>query len=144
MSFLLESGARPLSLTIAIAMLIFIIWTLARMLGSQNQSQFRKHEYEFRQYERQNGSASGAAGSESQRASPLELEGFSADRKPHEILGVGENASKEEIQRAFKKLMLRFHPDRVGPPDSREWKDAQAIADAIIQAKDKLLARKTE
>ena len=28
--------------------------------------------------------------------------------------------------------MKRYHPDLVGPPGSREWKDAQKIAEEIL------------
>ncbi len=35
--------------------------------------------------------------------------------------------------------MKRYHPDKIGPAGSREWKDAQRIADAIIKAKEEMI-----
>jgi len=47
-----------------------------------------------------------------------------------EILGVTRHASKEEINQAFKKLMLINHPDKGG---------SKYIADKIIKARQTLL-----
>ena len=39
----------------------------------------------------------------------------------YSILGVGRNASDEEIKKAFRRLALRYHPDRCpGEPESEE------------------------
>lgn len=69
----------------------------------------------------------------------LLLEGIRTDLPPHRLLGVSEKASMDEIQRAYRQLMKRYHPDRVGPPGSREWNDAQKIAQALNRAKDTLI-----
>jgi DnaJ-class molecular chaperone len=37
---------------------------------------------------------------------------------PYEILGVQKNADDEEIKRAYRKLSLRYHPDRNTDPDA--------------------------
>ncbi|RYZ67911.1 MAG: J domain-containing protein [Proteobacteria bacterium] len=74
-------------------------------------------------------------------AKPLQLAGFRTDAPPHEILGVTPHASVAEIQRAYKEMMKRFHPDRVGAPGSQAWQDAQPIAEAINRARDLMLKR---
>ncbi len=51
-------------------------------------------------------------------------------KEARQILGVGENASKEEIMSAFKRLMLKNHPDQGG---------SQYIAEQLIRAKDLLV-----
>jgi hypothetical protein len=85
----------------------------------------------------------GAQGSaqKPKNAKPLLLNGIRLDGAPHEILGVKEKATRAEIQKAYRDLMKRYHPDMVGRPGSREWKDAQRIAEAVGKARDELLKR---
>jgi hypothetical protein len=67
-----------------------------------------------------------------------------ADGPPHEVLGISPRASVEEIQQAYRERMKQYHPDRVGRPGTREWVDAQKIAEAINHAKNELLKRARE
>jgi hypothetical protein len=74
------------------------------------------------------------------KAAPLKLAGISIHGEPHEILGVRHDASEAEIRAAYRDRMKQYHPDRIGRPGSREWQDAQGIAEAINIAKEKMLS----
>jgi DnaJ-domain-containing protein 1 len=71
----------------------------------------------------------------------LLLEGFKLNGQPHEILGVSPQATQKEIQKAYRNLMKRYHPDVVAPAGSARWREAQKIAEAINRAKDAMLGK---
>lgn len=57
---------------------------------------------------------------------------------PHEILGLGLHASEHDIRRAYRKLSLRYHPDKIGPAESpgqfnRIAKAYEALTDPIAK-----------
>jgi hypothetical protein len=80
------------------------------------------------------------AGAKIKRPETPKLSGIRIDGEPHEVLGVQKDASAAQIQAAYRDLMKRYHPDIVGRPGSREWTDAQKIAEAINTARSRMLA----
>lgn len=47
----------------------------------------------------------------------------------YETLGVDQNASQEDIKRAYKKLAMKYHPDRGG--DEKKFKEISAAYDVL-------------
>lgn len=54
-----------------------------------------------------------------------------APEKPYQVLGVGANASREEVERAYRLLASKHHPDKQGG-DSTQMARINAARDAIL------------
>lgn len=52
----------------------------------------------------------------------------------HERLGVGKNATKEELKKAYRALSMKYHPDH--NPENEDWSKLEFIA--IGEAYEKL------
>jgi len=57
---------------------------------------------------------------------------LSGKRDYYEVLGVGREASQDEIKRAFRKLAFQLHPDRNKEPDAEERFKEVSEAYAVI------------
>ena len=64
----------------------------------------------------------------------LQLKKFDATRAYYSTLGVDENASSKEIKRAYKKLALKYHPDKMNGKSEEEIKEAEQIFKEAMEA----------
>lgn len=61
-------------------------------------------------------------------------------RKPWEVLGVSQDASVDDIKKAYRRLAAQYHPDMVPPGSPAEEKEAaRAKFEEITRAKDVML-----
>ena len=56
---------------------------------------------------------------------------------PWEVLGVGQDATEDEIKKAYRKIVMQWHPDRL-PPESRA--EGQSRIDEATKARDAMLS----
>lgn len=57
-----------------------------------------------------------------------------ANKDYYEILGVSRSASEDDIKKAYKKLALRFHPDRLAGKSDKEKQEAEEKFKEINEA----------
>lgn len=102
--------------------------------------QFAQFARAFSQGSYQNGENSSNGSSSYQRESV----GKNELQQAYEILGVDENASFEDVKKAHKRLMFKYHPDRLAsqglPPEmvkvyTQKAKDIQVAFDVIKRYK---------
>jgi hypothetical protein len=148
-SVLGPEGFRQAFYLVQIGMAAFFVFALWWMRPVAPQSGFAVREADLRAARKKaaHGASRAAATRDPlaearmERKQVLSLPGIRIEGPPHEVLGVRPGASAQEIHQAYRERMKQYHPDRVGRPGSREWQDAQRIAEAINHARTELLKR---
>lgn len=133
-------GAHFLQIEIVLGVGFLIYW-FNKKLRSESESGFRVRESD-RNLKFERGPKAKKTADQKLKPTPFQLTGIRIDGTAHEILGIPALATEEEIQRAYKNLMKRYHPDRIGPQGTPAWQDAQKIAEAINRARTEMLERR--
>ncbi|HID73168.1 TPA: hypothetical protein EYP38_04450 [Candidatus Micrarchaeota archaeon] len=60
----------------------------------------------------------------------------------YKVLGVSKGASRKEIKKAYRKLALKYHPDRCDDLDAEEKFKEVAEAYAVLTGKEKPAEKK--
>ena len=68
------------------------------------------------------------------RARAASASSSSSGRVPWTVLGVDRDASKEEIQAAFRRLAKRNHPDVAGPANAAKFMAMVEAYEAMLTA----------
>lgn len=63
------------------------------------------------------------------------------DIDPYETLGIDENASPDDIRKAYKNLALKLHPDKIGT-NPRALEQMKLVNEAYALLKNKVIRRK--
>lgn len=124
---------------LGISAFFIILWLRSRS-NDANKSAFKLREAD-RNLNFKRGEVGSSEGKEDAPKKPLRLTGIVADGAPHEVLEVSALASEAEIKTAYKEKMKQYHPDRIGPPGSREWQESTRIAEAINRARNDMLEK---
>lgn len=75
--------------------------------------------------------------SQQQMASKEDINSILAINDPYVMLGISRSASPEEIKKAYKRLALRWHPDKTGPTETttRVFQHIQKVVGPILGKK---------
>lgn len=119
----------------------FNAWSNPDQKVSKEFEDFFKQQPEYEDYQRyykqqyQSYSSAGSSGSSSRRESHTETQGYD----PYEVLEIAHGASITDIDKAFRKLARKYHPDRFQTAEERE--DATKVM-SIINASYSFLKQK--
>lgn len=128
-----------LEIQIALTIGLALLWTRSSRRDSRR-SQFKVREAD-RKIRFERGESAKESGNRKSKPTPFQLTGIRIDGAPHEVLGISALASEKEIQKSYRDLMKQYHPDLIGRSGSREWKDAQKIAEALNQARNDMIEK---
>jgi hypothetical protein len=92
-------------------LVLVMVWYYFFSNRSKSSDAFRqfKQQYDYYQHRRDGYQQQGSNGNNQQQRPRTNNE----KKDPYTVLGVGRNASVEEIKRAYRRLVSIYHPDKV-------------------------------
>lgn len=129
-------GFYGLQIVVGTAFVVIVLWIRSR----RTPSGFKEPSDELPKKKKPAPTA-GKATSSVRSSGPAQLTGIRIDGAPHEVLGVAIDAPPEQVQQAYRELMKRYHPDKLGRPGTPQWKEGQRIAEALNHARDRLIKK---
>jgi DnaJ domain/Chloroplast envelope transporter len=96
---------------------------MLRLIADNLMTNYRQESPPRSDQARRTGRTSGT--SERKRTSSRKVNRQDSSKSPHEVLGIGVSASREEIRIAYRKMASLYHPDKVAhlAPEFREMAD---------------------
>lgn len=61
--------------------------------------------------------------------------------EPHKILGIKKDATEEQINRTYKKLAKKYHPDQSGKNTKSKFQKIKEAKEEMIKKKKALIKR---
>jgi uncharacterized membrane protein YkvA (DUF1232 family) len=96
-------------------LVLVMLWYYFFSNRSKSSGAFRqfKQQYDYYQHRQYGYQQQGSNGNQQQQRQQQQPRNGNEKKDPYTVLGVGRNASVDEIKKAYRRLVSTYHPDKV-------------------------------